>query len=177
MNIIKKILKKLISIQITTIDVEYLGFDNITHVGKIQINKSIKNRTISVFRELLNKRFKISNIDISDGRSDKSIILKNDSTAYNFRTVLGEDRLSKHAFGFAIDINPKNNPAKPSEMFDIYDTTITKGVIDGNIIGIFKENGFEWGGEIFGDFWDSHHFEIEMNWYNKSLKYLWEKLK
>lgn len=176
MNIIKKILKKLISVQITTIEVKYLDFNNTIQVGKIQVNKSIKKRAISVFKELLDKRFKISNVDIANDRSDKSIILKNDSTGYNFRTVLGENKLSKHAFGYAIDINPKNNPAKPSKMFDIYDTTITKGVIGRNIIGIFKSCGFEWGGEIFGDFWDSHHFEIKMNWYNKFLKYLWEKL-
>lgn len=175
MSIIKKIVKQLILIQISTIDIEYLDFDNNTQIGKIQVNRNIKKKTISVFKNLYDKRFKIRNIDISDGRTDKSIIIKNDSTAFNFRTVLGTDRLSKHAFGYAIDINPKNNPAKPSEMFNIYDTTITKGVIDGNIVGIFKNNGFEWGGEIFGDFWDSHHFEVEMSWYNKLLKRLWEK--
>jgi hypothetical protein len=174
MNIIKKVLKKLIINQIVKIEVRFYNFKGEPETGYIEVNKSIKKETKNVFDKLYQKRFIINNVTVSNKRSDKEIILENDSTSFNFRTVLGKNRLSKHSFGYAIDINPKNNPAKPSEMFDIYDTTIREGIIEENTIDIFKENGFRWGGEIFKGFWDSHHFEIEMNSYNKIIKYIWE---
>lgn len=172
---INKIVKRLIINQIVKIEVKFYNFKGESEIGKIEVNKNIKDKVKNVFDILYQKRFPINNITVANGRSDREIILENDSTAFNFRKVLGKNVLSKHAFGYAIDINPKNNPAKPSKMFDIYDTTIRQGVIEDHIISIFKENGFEWGGEIFGDFWDSHHFEIKMNLYNRILKYLHER--
>lgn len=172
---IKKILKKLITRQIVTVEVKFYNFKGEPEIGRIEVNKNITKNIKNIFDILYKKRFPINNVTLADKRSDKEIILKNDSTAFNFRRVLGKNMLSKHAFGYAIDINPKNNPAKPSEMFDIYDTTIRQGVIEDYVIDIFKGNGFEWGGEIFGDFWDSHHFEIKMNLYNRILKYLYER--
>jgi hypothetical protein len=74
---------------------------------------------------------------------------------------MGTNTLSNHAYGLAIDLNPKVNPAKPSKISHVYDEGISKGKITKEVIDIFKKWGFEWGGEIFGDFWDSHHFQIK----------------
>ena len=86
--------------------------------------------------------------------------MDNITTGYNFRFVMGTDKLSKHAKGYAIDLNPKVNPAKPSKISHVYDESIEKGKITPEVINLFKKWGFKWGGEIFGNFWDSHHFEI-----------------
>ena len=86
--------------------------------------------------------------------------MDNITTAYNFRFIMGTKKLSKHAEGYAIDLNPKVNPAKPSKISHVYDESIEVGKITDDIVNIFKKWGFKWGGEIFGDFYDSHHFEI-----------------
>lgn len=34
----------------------------------------------------------------------------NNTSAFNYRTIAGTDRLSKHGQGLAVDINPRYNP-------------------------------------------------------------------
>lgn len=167
-------IRKIIENQIVTIEVKYINFDGDSKFGEIEVNKLIADRTTKVFDELYKRKFPIYNISKANGRTDEDIILVNDTTGYNFRTVLGTDRLSNHAFGMAIDINPKNNPAKPSKMSHVYDESIKDGILTSDIIEMIKGHGFKWGGEIFGNFWDSHHFEVDMNIKNKMIKKLWE---
>ena len=42
--------------------------------------------------------------------SDTNSIGHNNTSAFNYRVVPGTDRLSNHAMGFAIDLNPVENP-------------------------------------------------------------------
>ena len=35
---------------------------------------------------------------------------KNNTSSFNYRKIEGKDKLSMHSFGFAIDINPFQNP-------------------------------------------------------------------
>jgi len=54
---------------------------------------------------------------------------------YMFRCQKGSYRISTHAWGIAVDLNPKQNPLG------------TKGLIHPGIVEKFKEVGFEWGGD------------------------------
>lgn len=157
-----KYLKKFESIEnnIVELSIDYINYDGINKVGIIEVNSEIAKNTQGVFKELYEIKFPIYKIDKSHQRSDELIIMDNITTGYNFRYIMGTDKLSKHATGYAIDLNPKVNPAKPSRISHVYDESISTGRITDNIINIFKKHGFRWGGEIFGNFWDSHHFEI-----------------
>jgi hypothetical protein len=70
--------------------------------------------------------------------------------AYNFRLTRGGTRLSTHAFGAAIDLDPANNPlGKPWEP----DT----GMIDLRVVEIFEAAGWVWGGRWHRP--DCQHFQ------------------
>ncbi len=71
---------------------------------------------------------------------------------YNWRVISGTTRLSAHSFGIAIDINTKYaNYWKWSKDYR-YQNKIPK-----EIIKIFEDNGFIWGGKWFH--YDTMHFE------------------
>src|SRR5690606_3853863 len=112
--------------------------DGNIQTGTLEVNKKIKEQTKQVFEKLFNIKFPLHNVTAYNGRTDVEIIQDNDTTSFNFRYVAGTEKLSKHAFGLAIDINPKNNPAKPSRISHVYDESIEIGKIDQTVIDIFK---------------------------------------
>lgn len=71
---------------------------------------------------------------------------------YAFRAKRSEARLSVHAWGAAIDIDPAKNPQGVRWKDD--------GVmLDPRIIEVFKANGFIWGGDFSGRL-DPMHFQM-----------------
>lgn len=146
---------------IVDVGITYYDFNGDIQTGILQVHKDIVEATKRVFHKLFNLKFPIYKVSPSFNRPDRDIILDNHTTGYNYRKVDGKDILSNHAYGRAIDINPKNNPAKPSSMPEVYDESIEIGKITPEIVEVFKSEGFQWGGEIFGDFYDAHHFQIE----------------
>jgi len=68
---------------------------------------------------------------------------------YSFRNVAGTSKLSRHAFGEAIDINPRQNPWSHQFQTDL----------PSNINEIARRNGLTWGGT-----WnkpDTMHFQVD----------------
>lgn len=106
---------------------------------------------------------------------DEKSMAANNTSSFNFRKVAGTNRLSKHAMGLAIDINPRINPYINSKgvlapqngsVYKERDAKKCKGKYAGYMIQknsritkIFKKYGFSWGGD-----WkyskDYQHFEI-----------------
>lgn len=70
---------------------------------------------------------------------------------YNYRTIAGTDKLSNHAFGNAIDINPFNGQSVWGGRSAAHD-------LPSNISDIAARNGLEWGGNWRNP--DSMHFEV-----------------
>lgn len=60
---------------------------------------------------------------------------------FNFRRITGGSRLSDHAWGVAIDIDPAKNAfgVKHDE---------SKGMMPLAVVGIFEEEGWRWGGRF-----------------------------
>lgn len=67
---------------------------------------------------------------------------------FNFRPQRTGTRLSTHAWGIAIDLNPESNSQG------------TAGNMDPAVVGIFKQAGFTWGGEWEGRSRDPMHFQF-----------------
>lgn len=67
---------------------------------------------------------------------------------FSFRQQRTGSRLSTHAWGIAIDLNPETNVQG------------TSGNMDQDLIEIFKDAGFEWGGEWAGKKKDPMHFQF-----------------
>ncbi len=160
MNSKELFIKREIEKEIVSLKIDYIDYNGKKEVGIIEVNTRIADNVIGVFNDLYKIKFPINKIERSYQRPDKHIIINNITTGYNFRFIMGTNKLSKHAKGYAIDLNPKVNPAKPSMISQVYDESQEVGKITPEVISLFKKWGFKWGGEIFDGFWDSHHFEI-----------------
>jgi len=95
-----------------SVSVSYWGFDNAGHTGVVVVHRSNTSSLVAALRELWNQRFPIeAMVPISSyGGDDRASMLANNTSGFNCRTVAGTSKLSEHAYGRAIDINPFRNP-------------------------------------------------------------------
>ena len=99
----------------------------------------------------------------------------NNTSAFNFRTVEGSTTLSNHAYGLAIDINPKYNPyvkvsngttvVYPDNAAEYADRSVDCDYYinrDDICYQAFVSRGFTWGGD-WTTVKDYQHFEKTKN--------------
>lgn len=67
---------------------------------------------------------------------------------FNYRSKRASGKLSTHCWGIAIDINPETNPMGKA------------GDMHPEIVEIFRELGFKWGGDWSGKNKDPMHFQF-----------------
>lgn len=148
------------------VEVRYLGFDSVVHWGQIVVDGEIASEVRDIFEEIFIRGGQIEKIiPISEfSWSDENSIRNNNTSAYNYRTVIKpgakSTQLSKHAYGRAIDVNPYQNPyVVPGRMSRAYDP-LTLGTLtaDSVIVKVFKEHGWDWGGD-WPNGKDYQHFE------------------
>ncbi|MDD5098086.1 MAG: M15 family metallopeptidase [Candidatus Omnitrophica bacterium] len=154
------------------VTVLYYSFDAKIHQGQIIIDERLTADIKEVFRVALENKFPITSaIPISherffkDGQwnEDEQSMLANNTSAFNYRTVTGGKSLSKHAYGFAIDINPVQNPyikgsvvLPPGAVYDVSQPgTLT---FDSPVVKTFIRLGWTWGGN-WKSLKDYQHFE------------------
>lgn len=159
----------------------HYGFDGQVKDGELIVHQSIAYQTMRAFYQLYKLEYpieKIRLVDEYDG-DDNLSMEDNNSSAFNYRTVEGKEELSKHALGFAIDINPRINPyvredgffPKNAEEYLERDPALCKGEHKDKMIHkgdiaykVFRRNGFRWGGEWnhakdYQHFVEKGHFE------------------
>lgn len=154
------------------VDVLYYSFDGKVHKGQVVIERRLVNDIREIFRVALESRFPIkSAIPVSHDRfykdgqwnADGQSMWQNNSSGYNYRTATASKKLSMHAYGFAIDINPVQNPyikkkvvLPPGAVYDLRRPgTLTPGC---PVVRAFKRLGWTWGGE-WKSLKDYQHFE------------------
>lgn len=151
------------------IEIPYWGFDGEEHVGQLVIHTSLVTDVRDIFGDLLMARFPLeSMIPVAAyGWSDAVSMAANNTSAWNYRYIAGSDppRLSPHAFGRAVDINPRLNPCispASGECLPVgaqYDPEIAGTITeDSLIVKLFRGRGWKWGGE-WRDPIDLHHFQ------------------
>jgi len=154
------------------VEVLYYSFDDKIHKGQLIIDARLVKDIQEVFRVILKTKFPITSvIPISHERfykdgmwnEDDQSMLCNNTSAFNYRKVTGGKKLSMHAYGYAIDINPMQNPyikrrivLPPGAIYDrrkpgtlVYDSPVVK---------TFKRLGWTWGGS-WRSLKDYQHFE------------------
>ncbi|ROL61303.1 M15 family peptidase [Bacteroidetes/Chlorobi group bacterium ChocPot_Mid] len=148
------------------LNVKYYSFDNKLHQGQLLVNKEVETDVKEIFDTILKIKFPINKVIpiVKYGWDDDSSMADNNTSAFCYRFVAGTSRLSNHALGRAIDINPFNNPViyengRISPEGAIYNSkmsyTFTK---DNPIVIEFLKRGWRWGGN-FESFKDYHHFD------------------
>ena len=153
----------------------YCNFEGESVSGEIICNKAIAQDLVEIFYELYQNDYPIEKIKLIDeyNADDDLSCAENNTSCFNYRVVGGTTKLSKHALGMAIDINPFYNPyvtypngveriSPPgSEPYADRDADLPYMIKKGDLCyNLFKEHGFTWGGE-WKSLKDYQHFEKE----------------
>lgn len=153
--------------RITRISISYKDFNGGSCVGEIDILDILAPHVLVIFKTLFECSFPIYSILPMDefAFDDDKSMAANNTSGYNPRYIPGTDRLSLHAYGLAIDINPRENPyivngiVHPAEGNAYLDRhKNVQGMIE-PIVPLFKEYGFIWGGDWTTTI-DYHHFQM-----------------
>jgi hypothetical protein len=152
--------------ELCLIDVSYYSFEGKLHQGQVIVHQSVRLDVEEIFALIKRKRFPIAKAVpiVKYGWSDNASMAANNTSAFNYRRVAGTRRLSRHATGHAVDINPIQNPViyrngRISPKGAFYQTG-TKGTLseDSPVVQAFIERGWRWGGH-FEKMIDAHHFQ------------------
>ncbi len=164
------------------ITVKYLSFDGKYHQGQIILDKKLQKDIKEFFEFLLKEKFRVNKavpVAHEDYCFDDTKSMKdNNSSGFNPRFVGGTTKLSKHGMGWAIDLNPIQNPyfggkeklvtpinpkdKKASGNFEYYNID-KPGTITPWIADFLIKRGWTWGLEWYkaenNPIVDIHHFE------------------
>ena len=139
------------------------------HRGELVCNKAIAQDLIYIFQALYQARYPIERMQLIDdfGADDELSMQANNTSCFCYRVVAGSTKLSKHAQGLAIDVNPLYNPCvkgrevqpeagRPyADRAQRHPYTIVRGDL---LWRLFTERGFQWGG-AWRSLKDYQHFE------------------
>lgn len=146
------------------LSVLYYDFNGSVQTGEIICNEGIVEDLAEIFYELYLSAYQIEKIRLIDEYQgdDEASMEDNNTSCFNYRVVPNTNTLSKHALGCAIDINPFYNPYVVINQTEETTTISPAGSeayvnrsvpfehkIDENDLcyKLFKEHGFEWGGD------------------------------
>lgn len=154
--------------------VMHYNFEGEAVEGEIICNAAIAQDLAEIFYELYIAEYQIEKIALIDNYDgdDTASMEDNNTSCFNYRTVDGTDKLSKHALGLAIDINPFYNPyvrytkdggqlVSPEGSESYADRTSSfpyKIDTDDLCYRLFIEHGFTWGGN-WNSSKDYQHFQ------------------
>ena len=154
--------------QLRYLTLPYYDFDGNIQRGEMVCNQAIAHDLLCVFSVLFSKEYPICSIRLVDDfdADDETSMQANNTSCFNYRKIPGTYRLSQHAFGRAVDVNPLQNPyirgsrVHPATATEYVDRTKDfPHKIDKNDFckEVFTSYGFTWGG-----YWrnkDYQHFE------------------
>ena len=169
---------------ITFEDLSYLIIPHYNFSGTVQngymvVNKKLADEVLDIFAELYRLKYPIERMEIIDyyNGSDFESIEANNTSSFNYRvSTANSGKLSAHAYGCAIDINPQINPyvgqdgtgshqnAKEywSRNTDLWTSETAKKAFIGENTAIYdvfvNKHGWTWGGS-WSSYRDYQHFE------------------
>lgn len=159
---------------------QYINFEGAIATGHVVVLDAVADQVADIFSELFAQRFPLQKavaMEVYQG-NDEAAMRDNNTSAFNGRPISGGTAWSKHAYGVALDINPRQNPyvsltnegdakilppASATSFVNRHDVRAGKtkraGMVE-SVVEIFARHGFmTWGGEW--DFpIDYQHFEI-----------------
>ncbi len=153
---------------------QYVDFNGESQSGEMICGKSIAQDVVEIFYELYTSGYQIERIRLVDeyGGDDTASMLANNTSCFNYRVVEGTTRLSNHARGVAIDLNPFYNPyitynkdgttnisPEGSEAYADRSAAFPYKIDENDLAyKLFKAHGFRWGGD-WNSSKDYQHFD------------------
>ena len=155
--------------------VTYRGFDHRTHTGRLVVNASATAPLSKVFRRLYALHFPIRDMHFQHAYGPGSNVASNDDVSASFSCRqavpspctggLTSGHWSMHAFGLAVDINPRENPYvgcgqshSPTARRYRDRSRHLPGMVTPRAIAAFASIGWGWGGAWAGTTKDYMHF-------------------
>lgn len=152
----------------------HYNFENEVVEGELICNKAIAQDLLEIFYSLYLAEYKIEKVRLIDeyNGDDTASMEDNNTSCFNYRVVDGTTKLSKHAYGLAIDINPFYNPyvvfqsdgstyisPEGSEIYTDRSADFPYKIDENDLCyKLFKEHGFTWGGD-WNSCKDYQHFQ------------------
>lgn len=171
----------------------YYDFNYEIQTGHMVIAADLADEVLNIFAELFDIQYPVEIMEPIDAyfdglteqldTPDRNSMGHNNTSAFYYRVVSGSGNLSQHAYGRAIDLNPKTNPwvsvsgsVSPrnatkyaNRRLSAANTDFTNwsGIEQAAFIGndtrvydVFSKYGWEWGGEIWqSSYYDYQHFQ------------------
>lgn len=152
--------------------VRYWGFDRLRHSGVLIVNVAAVPAVRAAFADIARARFPIRRIEpISNyAGSDNKSMAHDNTSAFNCRYAVssGPKSWSEHAYGEAVDIDPRENPYTlngrvypPSGARYVDRSHHRRGMIfaQGPVVGAFDAVRWGWGGR-WSSSPDYQHFSV-----------------
>lgn len=156
------------------VEITYVNYGGQILPGEVIVHRDHADGVAQVFEELFDARFPMQSVDLIDvhGGSDQASMQANNTSGFNCREVAYSPGVwSNHAFGTAIDINPRVNPFVRGDFVDpesgrefVDRTAGDPGLIrDGDVVvEAFAKIGWGWGGHWTSSK-DYQHFSADGN--------------
>ncbi|MEV7972811.1 M15 family metallopeptidase [Cellulomonas sp. NPDC089187] len=136
------------------VTVTYWTFEGTEAQGELVLHAQVADSALAVFETLHAQHFPIRSIRLVDefGGDDDASMAADNTSAFNCRPVSGGRGWSEHAYGRAIDLNPRENPflrgsvVLPPEGAAYVDRPEEPGVVQDAQVEAFAARGWQWGG-------------------------------
>lgn len=156
----------------------HYNFNGQIQVGEMIVNKDVQEDVFNVFKGLFEAEYQIQSMYLVDNywtgnpdTTDSASIDENNTSAFCYREITGGGRLSNHAYGRAIDLNPQQNPyvsystGSPkwshsnANDYIARDTGLPHVITHEDLaFKLFTKYGFNWGGD-WNNPKDYQHFD------------------
>jgi hypothetical protein len=148
------------------VDIRYYAFDGRLHQGQLIVHQDLVNDVREIFSWIERARFPVAQAIpiVRYAWSDDASMADNNASAFNYRLIGGTQKLSMHALGRAVDINPCLNPVIYGDGRIEPPGAVYRPGAPGTffaehpVMEEFRKRGWTWGGN-FITLKDNHHFE------------------
>jgi hypothetical protein len=161
--------------QLRVVTYRHYGFDGKTHIGQIVVNQKVAESVAIVFGKLYRMRFPIRDGAFSSvygphpwksGDVTASFECRN-AGASPCSSSTTTHHWSMHAFGEAIDLDPRENPyvgcgmtRDKTAVSYMKRSWVRPGMVTPAVRAVFASVGWGWGGSWFGSTKDYMHFSV-----------------
>jgi hypothetical protein len=159
--------------QLRVLSYRYYGFDRKTHIGQIVVNEKVARPLGTVFAKLYRMRFPIRDGAFSStygphpdqsGDVTASMECRNAAASPCSKNATTHN-WSMHAFGEAVDLDPRENPyvgcgmtRDKTALSYLKRSDVRPGMVTPAVRAAFASIGWGWGGSWFGSTKDYMHF-------------------
>ncbi len=126
----------------TTIQVPILDQSGKRTTMSLTVHNKLASEYMAVFEDLVKAGFRVK---------------PSTTASYVYRNISNSSKLSRHSYGAAIDLNWNDNP-KVTNTSTYKSTNSDPYKIDDEIVSIWRQHGFYWGG-CFSSYSDIMHFD------------------